>query len=57
MTAAEIARGVARGELDAVEVVERGRRRVERVEPGLTADGLVAVEGDLREGQKVVVPA
>ena len=41
----------------AVEVSEDGRRRLVPVKPGLTADGLVAVEGDLRAGQKVVVPA
>ena len=41
----------------AVEVVEGGRRRLVPVTTGLTADGLVAVDGDLREGQKVVVPA
>ncbi len=40
----------------AVEVVEDGRRRLVPVETGLTADGLVAVKGDLREGQRVVVP-
>ncbi len=41
----------------AVEVVEDGRRRLVPVETGLTADDRVAVEGDLREGQQVVVPA
>ena len=41
----------------AVEVVENGRRRLVAVKVGLTADGLVAVTGDLREGQAVVVPA
>ncbi len=41
----------------AVEVVEDGRRRFVAVRPGLTADGHVAVTGDLRAGQKVVVPA
>ena len=41
----------------AVEVEEDGRRRLIPVEPGLTADGLVAVAGDLRAGQRVVVPA
>jgi peptidoglycan hydrolase-like protein with peptidoglycan-binding domain len=41
----------------AVEVVDgAGRRRVP-VRTGLTADGLIAVHGDLREGQRVVVPA
>ena len=41
----------------AVEVEENGRRRLVPVEPGLTADGMVAVEGDLRAGQRVVVPS
>jgi peptidoglycan hydrolase-like protein with peptidoglycan-binding domain len=41
----------------AVEVVENGRRRLVPIDVGLTADGLVAVQGDLREGQSVVVPA
>ena len=41
----------------AVEVVEGGRRRLVPVEVGLTADGLVAVQGELGEGQRVVVPA
>ena len=41
----------------AVEVEENGRRRLVPVKPGLTADGLVAVQGDLRPGQRVVVPA
>jgi len=41
----------------AVEVVENGRRRLVPVRPGLSADGLVAVQGALREGQSVVTPA
>ncbi len=41
----------------AVEVVEGTRRRLVPVETGLTADGLVAVRGDVRDGQRVVVPA
>jgi hypothetical protein len=41
----------------AVEVVEGGRRRLVPVRPRLTAGGLIAVEGELREGQRVVVPA
>ena len=41
----------------AVEVEENGRRRLVPVKPGLTADGMVAVTGDLRAGQRVVVPA
>jgi len=41
----------------AVEVAARGRRRMVPVRTGLTADGLVAVDGRLREGESVVVPA
>ena len=41
----------------AVEVVDGGRRRLVPVRVGLTADDLVAVEGDLRAGQRVVVPS
>ncbi len=41
----------------AVEVAEGGRRRLVAVRTGLSADGLVAVEGALREGQSVVLPA
>jgi peptidoglycan hydrolase-like protein with peptidoglycan-binding domain len=38
----------------AVEVVAGGHRRVVPVEPGLSADGLVAIEGDVQEGDTVV---
>ncbi len=41
----------------AVEVAEEAGRRLVPVRPGLTADGHVAVSGDLRAGQRVVVPA
>ena len=41
----------------AVEVVSGGGTRLVRVEPGLSADGLVEVSGKgLREGMRVVVP-
>jgi hypothetical protein len=43
-----------RGGEYAVDVVGRG---LVEVTPGLFADGLVEVEGDLREGQRVRVPA
>jgi peptidoglycan hydrolase-like protein with peptidoglycan-binding domain len=38
----------------AVEVIEGGAPRIVPVEPGLSADDLVEVEGDLEEGQTVV---
>jgi peptidoglycan hydrolase-like protein with peptidoglycan-binding domain len=38
----------------AVEVVQSGERRVVPVQPGLSADGLVEIEGDVREGDTVV---
>jgi hypothetical protein len=38
----------------AVEVVQSGERRVVPVEAGLSADGLVEIEGDVREGDTVV---
>jgi hypothetical protein len=41
----------------AVEVFGRGGTRQVPVEPGLFAEGRVAVEGDLRAGDRVVVPA
>lgn len=37
--------------------VELAGGRLVRVRPGLFADGRVAIEGDVREGQEVVVPA
>lgn len=42
----------------AVDVIERGRRRLVTVEPGLFADGLVEVAGQgLRDGTTITVPA
>jgi peptidoglycan hydrolase-like protein with peptidoglycan-binding domain len=38
----------------AVEVVQGGAARVVPVQPGLSADGLVEIEGDVREGDAVV---
>jgi hypothetical protein len=38
----------------AVEVVQSGERRIVPVQPGLSADGLVEIEGDVREGDTVV---
>ena len=40
----------------AVEVVEGGRTRLVVVEPQDFADGWVQVDGDVREGQEVVIP-
>jgi hypothetical protein len=37
-----------------VEVAQGGERRVVPVDPGLSADGLVEIDGDVREGDTVV---